>query len=157
MANQFQTAEEIVRGVELEFGEPFLDLLRGFAADGESINSTACILNVTDTWLRRWIKKYADDIQWPSLGQCNARREAAKLRGQSAEHRTAALQNLQRAHVVNKERFAAIRKTTPEVMQRVIALREKGYSWRALPKLLNMSINPSTLERCYKRDYAEKK
>lgn len=153
MANQFRSAAEIISSVEAEFGEPFVDLLRQLAADGESIASAAGITGVTDSWLYRWLKANAPDIKWPRLAECNARQAAREVLGKSERHRRAASANIRRAWVVNERKFRAEREAHADLTKKAIELSKKGHGWRHIPSLLGVSIDPCTLRRRAKREY----
>lgn len=57
----------IVKEVEQEYGDPFWDVVRGFAADGHSIHATAGLLGyASDTPFRRMIKRHGVDIDFAS-------------------------------------------------------------------------------------------
>lgn len=66
----------IVQQVEQEYGEPFWEIVRGFAADGWGCNTTARILGYSDpVCLRLLIKRHGVQIDWPKAGTCNVQRE----------------------------------------------------------------------------------
>lgn len=57
----------IVKEVESEYGEPFWDVVRGFAADGHSIHATAGLLGYSsDTPFRRMIVRHGVQIEFAS-------------------------------------------------------------------------------------------
>lgn len=57
----------IAKQVEQEYGEPFWDVVRGFAADGHSVHSTAELLGyASDTPFRRLIARHGVDIKFAS-------------------------------------------------------------------------------------------
>lgn len=57
----------IAKEVELEFGEPFWDVVRGFAADGHSVHATAGLLGYSsDTPFRRLIKRHGVTVEFAS-------------------------------------------------------------------------------------------
>lgn len=152
MTNQFRTEAQIIADAEAEFGEPFIDILRGFARDKESIASTSVLLGASESWLYRWLARNQVDIEWPKLSECAARRAADAARGKSEAHKTAARENLKKAHEANKLRP---RKTTPELMSFVMKRRERGDSWRSIAKIVG--LNASSIQRCYDRYYSEDK
>ena len=57
------------RTIEAEYGEPFVDVLKGFAAMGYGIDTTARILEYDTAGFRRLLKRRAGDwvIEWPKL------------------------------------------------------------------------------------------
>lgn len=85
----------IISEVENEYGEPFWDVVRGFADDGHSIHATAGLLGyASDTPFRRMIKRHGVKIKFASAqdsvfqaearidrrGKCTAgQRQAAQL------------------------------------------------------------------------------
>lgn len=148
MSNKFRTEAQIIADAENEFGEPFIDILRGFARDKESIASTSVLLGVGGNWLYRWLARNQVDIEWPKLSECAARRAADAVRGRSEAHKQAACENLKKAQEANKLRP---RKTTPELMAFVIERRKRGDSWRSIAKMVG--LNASSLRRCYNRYY----
>ena len=55
----------IIRAVESEYGEPFWDVVRGFAADGHSVHATAELLGyASDTPFRRLLARHGMQIQF---------------------------------------------------------------------------------------------
>lgn len=150
MSNKFRTEAEIIADAEDEFGEPFIDILRGFARDKESIASTSILLGASENWLYRWLDRNQIDIEWPKLSECAARRAADAVRGRSEAHKRAARENLKKAYEANKLRP---RRTTPELMAFVIKQRERGKSWRQIAS--HVGLNESTIRRCYNRYYCE--
>ncbi|QNJ57431.1 CRISPR repeat binding protein [Pseudomonas phage Dolphis] len=69
-----------MREVEAEFGEPFWDVVRGFAADGYACDTTARILGYqSPRQFRSLIKRHQVEIAWPALGSCNVHRERGPL------------------------------------------------------------------------------
>jgi hypothetical protein len=57
----------IAKEVEKEYGEPFWDVVRGFAADGHSMHATAGLLGYSsDTPFRRMIKRHGVVIDFAS-------------------------------------------------------------------------------------------
>ncbi len=71
----------IIKEVEQEFGEPFWDVVRGFAADGHSIHSTAELLGyASDTPFRRLIKRHSVEIEFASAQESVFQVEARKDR-----------------------------------------------------------------------------
>lgn len=150
MSNKFRTEAQIIANAENEFGEPFIDILRGFARDKESIASTSILLGASENWLYRWLDRNQIDIEWPKLSDCAARRAADAFRGRSEAHKRAARENLKKAHEANKLRP---RKTTPELMAVVLELRTQGFSWRHIGR--DVGVDASALRRCYNRHYRE--
>lgn len=66
-------ARSIVAEVEQEYGEPFWDVVRGFAADNYSLNTTAKIIGYSNPQgLRGLINRSGVVIDWPKWGTCNA-------------------------------------------------------------------------------------
>lgn len=70
----------IIQEVEEEFGEPFWDVVRGFAEDGYGCNTTAMILGYGDpVCFRRLIKRHGVKVEWPPHGQCIAQKNRQPL------------------------------------------------------------------------------
>lgn len=70
--------------IEEEFGEPFVDVLLGFAAQGESIASTAGILDMWKADLYKIVDKLGIRDRFPGRYEGNAFLSAAEARrGQS--------------------------------------------------------------------------
>ncbi len=68
--------QQIIEQVELEFGEPFWDVVRGFASDGYASGTTAKILGFSgQDQFRRLQRSAGVEINWPAHGQCNAMKE----------------------------------------------------------------------------------
>lgn len=61
----------VMRAVEDEFGEPFWDVVRSFAADGYGCDTTAGILGYqSPRQFRKLIKRHQIQIAWPAHGKC---------------------------------------------------------------------------------------
>ena len=66
----------IIEQVEQEYGEPFWEVVRGYAADGYGCDTTAGILGYSSpSSFRRLIKRHGVVIDWPAHGKCNVQRE----------------------------------------------------------------------------------
>jgi len=66
-------ARSVISEVEQEYGEPFWDVVRAYAADGNSMQMTAKILGYTNgSSLWYLIKHHKKDIEFPKMGYCNA-------------------------------------------------------------------------------------
>lgn len=66
-------ARSIVAEVEQEFGQPFLDVVRGFAADNYACATTARILGYKHPkGLRTYLSRRGIKIEWPAFGKCNS-------------------------------------------------------------------------------------
>jgi len=84
----------VINEVEEEFGEPFWDIVRGFASDGYSAWTTAKILGFThpETFKRLQVRDGVK-IEWPKHGQCNVSKEpkgdysASRNRGEYTRER----------------------------------------------------------------------
>lgn len=57
----------LIREVEAEFGEPFEDVIRGFADMGLGIDTTAATLGYDKRNFRRLLQRRGWDIPWPAL------------------------------------------------------------------------------------------
>lgn len=66
----------IIKQVEAEYGEPFWEVVRGYAADGYGCDTTAGILGYSSpSSFRKLIKRHGVTINWPKHGSCNVQRE----------------------------------------------------------------------------------
>lgn len=66
----------VVKEVEQEYGEPFWDVVRGFAADNYGCDTTARILGYSSpAGLRELIARHGVKIDWPKHGSCNIQKE----------------------------------------------------------------------------------
>jgi hypothetical protein len=67
----------IIREVEEEYGEPFWDVVAGYAADGHSIHSTADMLGyASDTPFRRLIARHGVTIKFAGAQESVFQKEA---------------------------------------------------------------------------------
>lgn len=74
------------REIEQEYGEPFLEIVRGFAEMGYSRSDTAAILGYSRAHFTRCVLPQIDPagaIPWPANGKSVATREAMERRSQS--------------------------------------------------------------------------
>lgn len=91
----------IIAEVEAEYGQPFWDVVRGFAADGYGCDTTAGILGYSSpSSFRKLIKRHGVTIDWPKHGSCNVQRERGPL---SAER----IEKIRRAKLSNPTGIAA--------------------------------------------------
>jgi len=61
----------VIRDTEGEFGQPFWDVVRGFASDGYGCDTTARILGYqSPRQFRSLIKRHEVSIAWPAHGSC---------------------------------------------------------------------------------------
>lgn len=73
-------ARSVVKEVEAEFGQPFIEVVRGFAADNYSCSSTAYILGYKhQTALRYYLRRHNLHVDWPAFGKCNASQNRAPI------------------------------------------------------------------------------
>ena len=79
-----KTMEKIL-AAEQEYGEPFGQILRGFAADGESIHSTAQILGIPYPTFRVLDAVRDKGIDWPAWNRSSAFRECDRHTGRIPE------------------------------------------------------------------------
>ena len=64
---------QIMKQVEMEFGEPFWQVVRGFASLGYASGTTAKALGFSgQDQFRRLQRAYGMQIEWPAHGQCVA-------------------------------------------------------------------------------------
>ena len=66
-------ARSVIAEVEQEYGEPFIDVVRGFAADNYACATTARILGYKHPKaLRSYLERKGLHVDWPKFGSCNA-------------------------------------------------------------------------------------
>ena len=71
----------VIKEVESEFGQPFWEVVRGFADDGYSVHATAEILGyASDTPFRRLIARHGMQIDFASAQESIFQVEARKAR-----------------------------------------------------------------------------
>ena len=88
------STKSLIAEAEEEFGEPFWDIVRGFAADGYAAWTTAKILGFPhpETFKRLQVRDEVK-IDWPKHGQCNVSKEpkgdysASRNRGEYTKER----------------------------------------------------------------------
>jgi hypothetical protein len=147
-----ENMRRVVAEAEAEYGEPFADIVRGFAADGESRRSTAHILGTTEPTFARIRERMGLDVEWVKPTQ------TLSWQNKRSNYRTparmaASQRNLEIARQRNTERIAAERLTTPELMAKAIALHNQGNGWRAVAKALGNVTHHSNLRRQYNKHY----
>lgn len=65
----------IVKQVEEEYGQPFWDVVRGYASDNYGCDTTAMILGYSSPkGLRELIARHGVTIDWPKHGSCNVQK-----------------------------------------------------------------------------------
>ena len=143
--------KERIAAIEAEFGEPIMDLLRGFAADGESRTSTAEILNVPASTFRRWLHTQ-EPIDWPPTNAGNAWLNANRTKDQTNAVE-AARRNLAKARAAVR-RKAIIH--TPGLLDRITAARKQGVLWRDMAGHLGIQYNRHSLARVYRKNLTAK-
>jgi AraC-like DNA-binding protein len=136
--------EATIQRVEEEYGEPFPDVVRGYAVDGEGRYATADILGISRTTFARMIADL--DIPWRRAPETNSWVQADRYSKSEAQI-NASLRNIHTAQVRNAERFAATRRTTDELMTQVADKRRAGVSWRNMPKAVSTDLGWTTLRR----------
>lgn len=63
----------VMKSVEVEYGQPFWDVVAEYAADGNSMTMTAKILGYTNgSSLWYLIRNHKKEINFPKMGYCNA-------------------------------------------------------------------------------------
>lgn len=84
----------IAKQVEQEYGEPFWDVVRGFAADGHSVHATAGLLGYSrDTPFRRLMQRHGVQIEFASAQESVFQVEARiNRRGKCTEPQRLSLQ-----------------------------------------------------------------
>ena len=135
--------------VEAEYGEPFLEIVKGYADDGESRTSTAAILDIPGATFRRWLTKQ-DGIEWRKPTDTNPWRDGNKNKD-TTNVVIAARVNLHRAREANNDRWKNSIIRTPGIIERITEARGKGVSWLRMPKHLGIKYNPTSLRQGYMR------
>lgn len=79
-----KTLDKIL-AAEKEYGEPFGQILRGFAADGESVHSVAQILGIPYPTFRVLDAVRDPGIEWPARNRSCAFRECDRDTGRIPE------------------------------------------------------------------------
>lgn len=73
-------ARSVVAEVEAEFGEPFIDVVRGFAADNYACATTARILGYKHPkGLRSYLERHGLKVDWPKFGSCNSHQNRSPI------------------------------------------------------------------------------
>ena len=147
-----ENMQRIVAEAEAEYGEPFADIVRGFADDGESRRSVAHILGTNDTTFARIRERMGIVVDWPEPTETLSWKN--KQRNYKTEARIQASQrNLELARQRNTEIIALTRRTTPELMAKAIAIHKQGKGWRQVAKELGNVTHHSNLRRQYNKHY----
>ena len=141
--------QDRIAAIEAEYGEPFREIVEGYAADGESRTSTAAILDIPGATFRRWLTKQ-DGIEWRKPTDTNPWRDGNKNKD-TTNVVVAARVNLQRAREANELRFNGRGIRTPGLIEKIAAARAAGVSWRRMPAHVGMKCNPATLRRDYNK------
>lgn len=137
--------------IAAEFGEPFLDVVRGFAAAGHSRSDTAAILEVNRDTFFRWIKALSAagiDFPWPAKGYSVAFKQAVPLR-LTPRFYEAARANCALAREATLRRWEKEKKATPEAARRAEQMHSNGMTYREIAKHLGMDL--TTLSRARKQ------
>jgi hypothetical protein len=147
-----ENMRRIVAEAEAEYGESFADIVRGFAADGESRRSTAHILGTTEPTFARIRERMGIEVAWAEPT------ETLSWQNKRSNYRTparmaASQRNLEIARQRSAERIASERLTTPELMARAIAIHNQGKGWRTVAKELGYPTHHTNLARQYKKHY----
>ena len=140
-----------IASIEAEFGEPIMDLVRGFAADGESRTSTAEILGVPYSTFYRWLLTQPP-VDWPRINAGNAWLNANRTKDKTRMIE-AARRNLTKARAVNQHR-AIIH--TPGLLDRIAGARRQGVLWRDMADHLGIQYNRHSLARAYRKHLTAK-
>lgn len=143
--------KERIAAIEAEFGEPIMDLVRGFAADGESRTSTAEILGVPGSTFRRWLLTQPP-VDWPPTNAGNAWLNANRTKNQTRMIE-AARRNLAKARAAVR-RKAIIH--TPGLLDKITAARRNGVLWRDMADHLGIQYNRHSLARVYRKNLTVK-
>lgn len=73
-------ARSVVAEVEAEYGQPFIEVVRGFASDNYACATTARILGYKHPkGLQTYLERRGVKIDWPKLGSCNAHKSRAPV------------------------------------------------------------------------------
>lgn len=111
-------ARSIIAEVEAEYGEPFWDVVRGFAQDGYALNTVSKIIGYADGMgLRYQLKKHGIKIDWPAQGQSLAHKEPGP---QTEQHKINARAAQMAARETIETRYlAATGETVLQLIERV--------------------------------------
>lgn len=106
----------VIAEVEAEYGQPFWEVVRGYADDGYSIHATADILGyASDTPFRRLIQRHGVDIKFASaqesLFQVEAR-QARKGRCSDAQLKACQIASSKNPNYIYLE-YQSVRDTLP--------------------------------------------
>lgn len=150
-----ENMKRVVAEAEAEYGEPFAEIVRGFAEDGESRRSVAHILGTTEPTFARIRERMGIDVEWAKPT------ETLSWKNKGINYKTparaeAARKNLQKAHAGNVARYEQTRITTPDLMARAVELHRKGKGWRRVAKELGDPVHHTTLRRQYNKHYRSK-
>jgi hypothetical protein len=150
-----ENMRRVVAEAEAEYGESFADIVRGFAADGESRRSTAHILGTTEPTFARIRERMGIEVAWAEPT------ETLSWQNKRSNYRTparmaASQRNLEIARQRNAELTVGRRRTTPELMAKAIALHNQGNGWRAVAKALGDVTHHTNLRRQYIKHYRGK-
>lgn len=90
-----------IERVERQELMPFLSVLKGLAADGESKSAAAGILDIPQTTLCKWLRDNPQGIEWPAKNASNGFME--NVRNNTPARQAARLRNLGLAHAATSK------------------------------------------------------
>lgn len=149
-------AERITQ-IETEYGQPFLAIIKGFAADGESRAATAAILGIPTSTFGCWLQRSGIEVDWPPQKQCAAWREYVTNRPRTPALQASARRNAERARAAAAQAARERSALTPELLRKVGELRSTTppTPWRQMPARLGITMYPENIKRRYLRSLNE--
>lgn len=133
-----------IKAVEHEFDMPFHDVLAGFAADGHNRSQTAAILEYDRASFYRKLQalnKAGYKIAWPDGYATRDKPEYPNTLAQQA----ASAANLARVAPENRKPWGNDIKVSPALLDKAVALRSEGRTWRSVAH--NLGVDVSSLRR----------
>lgn len=131
---------DIMHAVEEEYGQPFWEVVRGFAEDGHSSSATGVMLGFgSAASFRRLVARFGPrDIDWPEPNQSVLFKEGIKERTVTERLREAFLANLAKARAVQRQRFPG---PSVEQVQLWEALFVAGINYAVIGLMFDRSDN----------------
>lgn len=129
-----------IKAVEQEFGMPFHEVLAGFAADGNNRSQTAAILEYDRASFYRKLQaldKAGYKIDWPCGYATRAKPEYPNTPAQQA----ASAANLKRVAPENRKPWGNDIKVSPALLEKAVALRTEGRTWRSIAHRLGVDVS----------------
>lgn len=142
---RFQRIAEKMAVVEREFGEPFWEVVRGFAEQRRSRQEVAEILEIDPRTFQRLLDTAAPaGIPWPDCTS-RSRRWQESRRGPASEKQKASSRRSQKLAVAASVK--ARTRITPERLELGLALHEAGFMWRTINHVMETGVSFYALRR----------